>query len=176
MKPGLLTGLRSNQPMDCDFKVWNTRRKKPYFLSLHKHPCSFTCEDTLQQCSSAVLCWREMRSFLKPVLFPTTGVPHVPLASRCPNGWAPALNPSPVPRSSWSKVRGRKEASAFISVLCIKSERWKFLLSPSWRSLPWIPVWAKSSLFQFYLGYIWITLILCSSGSCCSVSHQRTKT
>lgn len=40
-------------------------------------------------CSSAhhqqhVVCWREMRSFLKPALFPTTGVPHVSAGSRCP--------------------------------------------------------------------------------------------
>lgn len=175
MKPGLDTQLK--QPAYGSwFKGWDTGNKSQIF-SLHKHPCSFTCADKLQQCSSAVLCWREMRSFLKPALFPTTGVPRVCVGSRCPQDWGPALHPGPVPRSSRSKVikwRGWKEASAF--VWCIKRERWKFLLSPSLRSLPWIPVWAQSSLFQFYLGYIWITLILCTSGSYCSISDQPTKT
>lgn len=144
--------------MDHDFKGWDTRRQKPDFLSLHKHLCSFTCEDKLQQCSSGVLCWREMRSFPKPAFFPTTGVPHVSVGSRYPQDWGPALHPGSVPRSSWSKVikwRGWKEASAFICFVHKNGEMEIFA-----QSIPEVTALdcSESSLFQFSLGYIWITL------------------
>lgn len=80
-----------------------------------------------------------------------------------------ALSPSK------SNEQGWKEASAFISVLHARMESWKFLLSTSLSSLPWIPVWAESSLFQFYLGYVLITLILCTFGLYYSISNQPTK-
>ncbi|KAI1238648.1 Fibroblast growth factor 2, partial [Lamprotornis superbus] len=83
-------------------------RNKSDFLSLHKHPCSFTCEDKLLQCSSAVLCWREMRSFLKPALFPTTGVPHVPPRLRpCTSPW-PCAEELLVPTNQVKGVEGSK--------------------------------------------------------------------
>lgn len=143
----------SNQPMDHNLKGWDTRRKNPDFLSLHKHPCSFTCEDKLQQCSSAVLCWREMRSFLNPALFPSTGVLHVPVGSGCPQDWGPALHPGPVLRSSWSKLikwRGWKEASAFIGMEIFAQsipEVTALDSSESWE----LPV---SVLFGLYLDYL----------------------
>lgn len=44
-----------------------------------------------------------------------------------------ALSPNESSGGGW------KEASAFISVLHVKRESWKFLLSASLRSVPWIP-------------------------------------
>lgn len=133
------------------------------YLSLHrKQPCSFTCEDKLQQCSSAVLCWREMRSLLRPALFPTTGVLHVSVGSRCPQVWGPALHPGPVPRSSWSKLikwKGWKEVSAFIGMEIFAQSIPEVTALDS--SVSWeLPVSVLFGLYMDYLNPLHFWLIL----------------
>lgn len=172
-KPGL-NSLRINQPMDHDFKGWDTRRKKPDFLSLHKHPCSFTCEDKLQKCSSSACGVLE-----RNVKFPQTNLVSYHRSALCLCWEQVPTRPRPC-TSHWpcgkellvqtNQVERGGRKQVHLLVLHVKRASWKSLLSPSLRSLPWIPVWAESSLFQFYLGSIWITLILCTSGSFFSIS------
>lgn len=87
---------------------------------------------------------------------------HVPVGSRCPQDWGPALHPGPVPRSSWSKLimwRGWKEASAFIGKEIFAQSIPEVTALDS--SVSWaLPVSVLFGLYMDYLNPLHLWLIL----------------